>query len=387
MSLLYNFKNGFDYKYLRKTDIENIKTIILSNSIPFINQNRRLRLKWIKSSWKIKIPQVKHGGIFHSVKLLLVKPLVFKLCENIILRNLESYRAHGEKIFNNRPVADIKKAKNTIELVKENIDLYVKKSLEDLHNGEVERRKKAAEEDNDYNLMNSMEVKEVIFFGYERHQHFGFKECVYLGQWEYKQVRALIKKIDRTFQRFIPNQTVTIKEIANRIHDKLDELSKQIELMEKPMKLNSSLKGSKVHEIELFQLKMELQFYNHYYNYIHKQYLMDEENAKKQDDVGVMRQHNLVMYYLLEYGQLIRPDVNSTRYAKFIRFLTGISRDSIRKSWPEATFQKNNIKRKEDLILIRSFFEEIKAEGIIKMIDNDLALKFRTRRNRDGTNG
>ena len=86
-----------------------------------------------------------------------------------------------------------------------------------------------------------------------------------------------------------------------------------------------------------------------------------------------------MVYYLLEYSQLIRPDVNSTRYAKFVRFLTGISLHSIRKDWPQATFQKNNPLRKRDLKKIRGIFEEIKADEIIKMIDNDLALKFRTR--------
>ena len=80
----------------------------------------------------------------------------------------------------------------------------------------------------------------------------------------------IIKKIDRTFQRFMLTPTVTLKEVADRIHDKLDELSKEIDLMEKAKKLNSSLIKNRIHETDLFQVKMELQFYNHYYSFINK---------------------------------------------------------------------------------------------------------------------
>lgn len=99
MSPLYDFKKGFDYKYLNSNDVENIGNIILTNSIPFINQNRKIRLKWMKSSWKIKLPQNKQLGILQSIKLFITKPLVFRACEVSILKNLENYRVHGELIF------------------------------------------------------------------------------------------------------------------------------------------------------------------------------------------------------------------------------------------------------------------------------------------------
>lgn len=185
----------------------------------------------------------------------------------------------------------------------------------------------------------------------------------------------------------MPTQTVTFKEVADRIHDKLDELSKEIDLMEKAKKLNSALIENRIHETDLFQVKMELQFYNHYYSFINKQYLEREYEAKeesKNPEIGTVIQHNLMIYYLLEYGKIIRPDVNATKYAKFVRSLTGMSRESIRKNWTNATFQENTNPRKKDLKSIRAFFELIKAEGIIKMIDNDLAMKNRTPRDNDG---
>lgn len=388
MGFLPDYTKGFDYNYLSSDLIEFIRTAVLSNSSKFILQNRSLRIRWIKTDIGFLFPIDWEGGLLKSIGSWIIDAIFFGVFRKNLIDNIDSYRKHGKLAFSTENEALFEATlKNRINWwVLGWADKYVKRRLKKIHDQEESRRKSSFEK-TIIQIANPISVEEAVLLNYESLKLFSVTEFIYISHWEYEQIKILIKRIDRTFQRFIPNQTIELKEVACKLHDKLDELAKQIDSMEKASIIDNTLKETKVHEIELFQLQSELQFYNHYYNYIYEQDLMNKEEVKKPEDVGYVSQQNLMIYYLLEYNQLIRPDVSSTRYGKFVRFLTGMSIHSIRKGWPQATFQKNNPLRKRDLRKIKEIFKEIKADEIIKMIDNDLALKFRTRWNRDGTNG
>jgi len=88
-----------------------------------------------------------------------------------------------------------------------------------------------------------------------------------------------------------------------------------------------------------------------------------------------------MMFYLLKHGQLI-DKTDNTKYARLVRYLTGKSYDNIRKNWNNVRFRISNEDRKEDLEDILKYFKAIRAEEIVKMIENDIAFagKFKTKK-------
>lgn len=78
----------------------------------------------------------------------------------------------------------------------------------------------------------------------------------------------------------------------------------------------------------------------------------------------------LLMYYLLEYAKLTNRNIDHTKFANLIYFLTGKSHDNIRKIWANP-LRSNQKSMQKDLDFIRPFFEGIEAVEILKMIDGD----------------
>src|SRR5690349_24785285 len=74
----------------------------------------------------------------------------------------------------------------------------------------------------------------------------------------------------------------------------------------------------------------------------------------------------LAIHYLLEYCQV--KDVDKTRIARFIEFLTGKNYDNIYKAVRSPLASKKSNFRAEDLQFIRLFFEDLGLGEIVKMI-------------------
>ena len=326
MGLLPNYTKCFDYKYLSTDFIEFIRTSILSNSPQFISKDRGRRLRWIKSEVGFLLPVSWEGGLLKSIGSWLIDSILFGIFRKNLIDNIDNYRKLGELAFSKEQEALFEATlKNRINWsVLRWADKLVKWRLKKMHNQEEAKRRMSSFEGTIYQIANPVSVEEAVLLNYETLKLFSVREFLYISHWEQEQTNILIKRIDRTFQRFMPCEKMSVKEVMSRLHTKMDELSKEIDAKER---IDRKLRFTKENEVALFQTKIELKFYNHFYSNIHiyEQQLKAEERSKENDNIGIVSQHNLMIYYLLEYSKLMRPDVNSTRYGKFVRFLTGMS--------------------------------------------------------------
>ena len=241
--------------------------------------------------------------------------------------------------------------------------------LNKMHNQEEYRRQKSSFENTISQITNPVSLEEVVLLNYETLKLFSVTEFIYISHWEREQTKILIKRIDRTFQRFIPCKKMSVKEVMGRLHTKMDELTKEIDAKERT---GRKLRETKENEVTLFQTKIELEFYNHLNKNIDNLYEQLEGEGDKPDGVGFMRRQNLMVFYLLKHGQLI-DKADNTKFASLVRYLTGRSRHNIRKNWNDVRFRKGGKDRKEDLEDILKYFKDIRAEEIVKMIENDIA--------------
>ncbi|MEI8048749.1 MAG: hypothetical protein WCI92_15310, partial [Bacteroidota bacterium] len=77
----------------------------------------------------------------------------------------------------------------------------------------------------------------------------------------------------------------------------------------------------------------------------------------------------LAVHYLLKYSNV--KDVDKTEIARFIQFLTGKNFDNIYKRL-QNPFKVNDKALKEDLRFVRGYFERLKIQEVVKMINNEI---------------
>jgi len=231
MSLLPNYKKGYEYEHLTKDLIETIRTTVHSHSTQFILKDRRIRLPWIKSEVGLLISIHPKYGLLKSSIYKFCDAIIFGLYREKILDTLDDYRKHGKLVFCKKNEAlfeaALKKRNSWFYL---NIGgRYVKWRFKKIHNQEEERRHGSFLENPHYYIENPISVEESDLINYESLKLFSGSNFLYLSSWEYQQTEILIKRIDRTFQRFIPCDEICKKEIIGRLHTKMDELSKEID--------------------------------------------------------------------------------------------------------------------------------------------------------------
>jgi hypothetical protein len=81
----------------------------------------------------------------------------------------------------------------------------------------------------------------------------------------------------------------------------------------------------------------------------------------------------LAVHFLLEYAQV--RNVDKSEIARFIQFLTGKNYDNIYKKVLNP-YSHNNKIFKQDLKFVREFFEKLKLQELVKMINNEIDVEI-----------
>lgn len=200
--------------------------------------------------------------------------------------------------------------------------------------------------------------------------------------WIHGQTDILRRELDQKIPLFTPHPYIPNEKTRQNIVDEIKSL--KVKLDKYHNIANLKRKGDpdfldsigRLHAI-IFQIKIMSDFY--------KSLLLQPELSVKeelteinadstdsQEGTGTTNQHVLLIYYVLEYAKLIDPQIDKSKYAKFIRFLTGKNYDNIRGRWSNK-HKRNNEAWVKDMKTIRPLLEAIGAFEVVRMIDNDLA--------------
>lgn len=106
----------------------------------------------------------------------------------------------------------------------------------------------------------------------------------------------------------------------------------------------------------------------------HLQSLLEKEE-KNIESISANKQFTLarqvlVFHYIFEYCKV--GNVDQSKKAEFIHFITGKNKKNIYDLVRSPLATKTKEFRKEDLQFIRTYFEDLKMEGIIRLINNEL---------------
>ncbi len=106
----------------------------------------------------------------------------------------------------------------------------------------------------------------------------------------------------------------------------------------------------------------------------HLQSLLEKEE-KNIESISANKQFTLarqvlVFHYIFEYCKV--DNVDQSKKAEFIHFITGKNKKNIYDLVRSPLATKIKEFRKEDLQFIRTYFEDLKMEGIIRLINNEL---------------
>ena len=192
--------------------------------------------------------------------------------------------------------------------------------------------------------------------------------------WIYRQTQQIREDLDTIMPALQPHQHVKMEDITNNIREEVKILHRSMEKHQQKAEDEGSGQYTNSYPLARFKTIVKIEFFNHLlqqHDSVPKANTPKKLNTNVKHYIGTTSQQTLLIYYLLEYAKLNQSQVDKTKYANLIHFLTGKNHDNIRKTW--SNVHKDNPKELvKDLDAIRTIFEGIEAEEVLKMIENDL---------------